>query len=143
MTAYGILWLVALIAFVVIECISYQLMSIWMAVGALSALISYGLGADFVVQFVIFIVVSVVLIILTRPFVNRFLNSKNEKTNVDNLIGKKSVVLSEIDNIKGIGTIKLNGIEWSARSDDGQIIEVGKVVSVVRVEGVKVIVKED
>lgn len=143
MTTYGILWLVAMIAFIVIEGISYQLMSIWMAVGAGAALVAHLLGADFVVQFVIFIVVSVALIIFTRPFANRFLNSKNEKTNVDNLLGKKAVVIAAIDNIKGTGTIKLGGIEWSARAEDESKISEGEIVEVVKVEGVKLIVRKE
>ena len=143
MTTYGILWLVSMIAFVVIECISYQLMSIWMAVGSGAALIAYFLGADFLVQFVIFIVVSVALIVLTRPFASKFLNSKNEKTNVDNVLGKHAVVIAEIDNIKGVGTIKLGGMEWSARSDDASKISEGEIVEVVKIEGVKAIVRKE
>ena len=64
------------------------------------------MGADFLVQFVVFIVVSIALIALTRPFASKFLNSKNEKTNIDNLLGKKGIVIKRIDNIKGTGTIK-------------------------------------
>lgn len=143
MTVYGILWLVAMIAFVVIECISYQLMSIWMAVGAGAGLIAYFVGADFLVQFVVFIVVSIALIALTRPFASKFLNSKNEKTNIDNLLGKKGIVIKRIDNIKGTGTIKLGGIEWSARAEDTNEIEEDEIVEVVRIEGVKAIVRKE
>lgn len=143
MTAYGILWLVAMIVFIIIECFSYQLMSIWMAVGALVALICHVSGADFFTQFIVFLIVSIVLVILTRPFVKRFLDSKNIKTNVDDVIGKSAIVTSEIYNLENKGTVKIGGMEWSARAEDNTKIEAGKVVKVLKVEGVKVIVKED
>ena len=143
MASYGVLWLLAMILFIVIECFSYQLMSIWMAVGALSALIAYGLGADFVVQFIIFIVVSLALIVITRPFAERFLNAKNTKTNVDSIPGKKAIVIKTIDNLKNSGTVKLDGMEWSAKSENGEIISEGEAVEILRVEGVKAIVRKE
>ncbi len=143
MTVYGILWIVAIIVFIVIECFSYQLMSVWMAAGALVALICHIAGADFFTQFMVFLIISIVLIILTRPFVKNFLNSKNVKTNVDDIVGKEAIVTDEISNLENKGTVKIGGMEWSAKAEDNKKIEVGVVVKVLKIEGVKVIVKED
>lgn len=138
----SILWLVAIIAFIAIECISYQLMSIWMAVGALAALIIYWFGGNFLFQFLTFTIVSILLIVLTRPFCKKFINSKTEKTNTDGIIGEKAVVISEISNIAGQGKVKINGMEWSARSDNDEVIKDGEIVEIVKIEGVKLIVKK-
>ena len=141
MISYGILWIVAVITFVVIECFSYQLMSIWMAAGALAALIAFWLGANFTVQFIIFAVVSILLIGLTRPFVKRFVNVKTEKTNTDGLVGKKAIVISEISNLENKGRIKISGMEWSAKADDDTKIADGETVEIIKIEGVKAIVR--
>lgn len=137
-----ILWLFAVILFVIIECLSYQLISIWMAFGATGALIACLLGGNFAVQFIVFAIVSVLLIILTRPFCKRFINAKAEKTNVDGIIGKKAIVIREISNTEGKGSVKVNSMEWSARSDNNEKISVGETVEIVKIEGVKLIVKK-
>ena len=137
----GILWTVAMIVFVAIECISYQLMSIWMAAGSLAALVAYFLGAEFITQFLIFIAVSIILIIATRPLSKKIINSKSVSTNVDSIPGKVGVAVKEIDNLKNTGTVIIDGMEWSARSVDESIILEGETVKVLEVRGVKVIVE--
>ena len=137
-----ILWLFAVILFVIIECLSYQLISIWMAFGAIAALIVCWLGGNFTVQFIVFAIVSVLLIILTRPLCKRFINAKTERTNADRIIGKKAIVISEISNIKNQGSVRVNGMEWSARSDNNEKISVGETVEIVKIEGVKLIVRK-
>ena len=138
---FGILWTVAIIVFVAIECISYQLMSIWMAAGSLAALVVYFFGADFFTQFLVFIAVSIILIAATRPLAKKALDTKNIKTNVESIPGSKGIVAIQINNLKNSGTVKLGGMEWSAKSFDGEIIPEGSVVEVIRVEGVKLIVE--
>ncbi len=138
----NVVWLIVMAVFIVIECFTYQLMSIWMAVGALAAVIANKLGADLTVQIVVFIVTSVVLIACTRPFFTKVIKTKNEKTNADNIIGKTAIVQSTIDNIKNTGTVKINGMEWTARTHDNSVVEAGETVEILCIEGVKVIVKK-
>ena len=135
---YSVLWLVSMIVFIIIECMSYQLMSIWMAAGAFAALITDVLGGTFMVQFVVFITVSIILIILTRPFAKKLINTRNIKTNLDSIIGKKGLVTEDIS--EGKGTVKIGGMEWSARADEA--IRQGEFVKVLKIEGVKVIVEK-
>ena len=138
--AYSVLWLAAVIVFILIECVSYQLMSIWMAAGALVALVANMFGFTFIVQFMVFIVVSIILIVFTRPLAKKLINARNIKTNVDSIIGKKALVTEDILNIENKGTVKIGGMEWSARADEK--IQKGEIVKVLRVEGVKVIVEK-
>lgn len=138
----SIVWLIVMVVFIVVECFTYQLMSIWMAVGALAAVIANKLGADLTVQIVVFVVTSVVLIACTRPFFSKVVKTKKEKTNADNIIGKTAVVQNTIDNLKNAGTVKISGMEWTARAEDNSVIEAGEAVEILRIEGVKVIVRK-
>ena len=136
-------WLAALVLFVVIEIATMGLTTIWFAGGALIALLLAMLDVSFYVQLGAFLVISIVLLVSTRPLAMKFFNQKRVKTNVDSIIGKQAIVIAEIDNLKEEGQVILNGMEWSARSyEEGKIIPAGAVVEVKEVRGVKVIVVE-
>ena len=139
---FAIYWLVALIVFLVIEAATLGLATIWFAGGALVALIAAMCGAGIVIQIVLFLVVSLVLLFFTRPFAVRFLNKDTLKTNVDRVVGMEGVVTEEISNLAGTGKVSLGGNTWTARTEsEGGIIPKETVVEVLRVEGVKLIVK--
>lgn len=139
---FAIYWLVALIVFLVIEAATLGLATIWFAGGALVALIAAMCGAGIVIQIVLFLVVSLVLLFFTRPLAVRFLNKDTLKTNVDRVVGMEGVVTEEISNLAGTGKVSLGGNMWTARTEnEGGAIPVGAVVTVLRVEGVKLIVK--
>ena len=136
-TAYlPVYWLIALVVFLVIEAATLGLATIWFAGGALVA------GAGIVIQIVLFLVVSLVLLFFTRPLAVRFLNKDTLKTNVDRVVGMEGVVTEEISNLAGTGKVSLGGNMWTARTEnEGGTIPVDAVVTVLRVEGVKLIVK--
>ena len=94
-------------------------------------------------QIAVFFVVSIVLLIFTRPLALKYMNKGVEKTNVDSIPGQKGIVTQTIDNLKAEGKVTIQGMEWSARSKDESVIEEGKVVKVAAVEGVKLIVEEE
>ena len=135
-----IMWVALLILFLVAEGATAAVTTIWFAVGSVVALIAALLGADVWVQIVLFAVVSVACLMALRPVLRKYLDPKKVKTNVDALIGTQGLVLEKIDNISGQGRVKLGGMEWSARSENGENIEKDAVVTVVRIEGVKVFV---
>ena len=136
-------WLAALAACVVIEIATMGLTTIWFAGGALVAVVLALLGVSFYVQTGAFLVVSIVLLVSTRSFAMKFFNQQRVKTNVDSIIGKKAIVLTEINNLKEQGQVSLNGMEWSARAyEEGCIIPAGAVVEVKEIRGVKLIVME-
>ena len=136
-------WLIALVTFVVIEIATMGLTTIWFAGGALIALILALMKVSFYVQSGAFLVISIVLLVCTRPLAVKFFNGKREKTNIDSMIGKQAIVIAEINNLREEGQVILNGMEWSARSyEEGHIIPAGAVVEVKEIQGVKLMVME-
>ena len=135
-------WLAAVVLFLVIEALVPGLVSLWFAIGALAALLSAVLGAPLWLQLVWFFVVSIAALLLTRPLVRKYVNGKVQPTNADSLIGKECVVTEAVDNIRSQGAVKIRGMEWTARAEaDGAHYAVGDVVTVVAIEGVKLIVR--
>ncbi len=137
----GIFWLVVIVAMAVIEIITLGLTTIWFAGGALVAFLASLLGANLLVQSILFVVVSVLLLAVTRPLAVEFLNKGRTKTNAESLIGKTAVVLQEIDNLKAKGMVSINGQEWSARASEEDGIPVETQVEIVEISGVKLLVK--
>ena len=142
MDNYLIFWLITFIVLLVCELVSSALVSIWFCGGALVAIVANLLSAPFLIQLIIFIVVSAVLLIITRPLAKKILKKDTLKTNVSSLIGKKAVVTKEIDNSECIGEINVNGQIWSARSFDDEIIKESSNVVIEDIQGVKAIVKQ-
>lgn len=138
---YAVIWLAALVILLLAEALTLGLTTIWFAGGALIALIAALVGANIWVQLGIFLAVSLILLIFTRPAALRYMNKSTLKTNVDSLTGEVGVVSERIDNLEATGKVKLNDVFWTARSEDGTVIEEGAVVEISRVEGVKLIVK--
>ena len=135
-------WLVAMIVLLIIEGIVPGLVSIWFAIGAFAAMISAIIGAPLWLQVLWFFAVSILTLCLTRPFAKKYVNSRATPTNADMLIGKECVVTEAIDNVLGTGAVTVGGKVWTARTEepDGKA-ETGKVMTVVKIEGVKLIVK--
>lgn len=136
------LWLVALVAFLVIELITVGLTTIWLAGGALVAFILAILGVNVWVQIIAFVVISFLLVYFTRPLAVKYLNPRRTRTNSDELIGETVKVIERIDNRAAAGRALARGMEWSARAvSDDMIIEKDALVKVLRIEGVKLIVE--
>lgn len=137
----GILWLILLIVLVIIECATVGLFTIWFAAGALAAGILSWFSVPFPLQIVVFFVVSIVMLVFTRPFAVKYINKDRVKTNVDSIIGKQGVVTKNIDNIKGEGQVVVQGMEWTARAEQDDLrLEVNQTVVIQSVSGVKLIV---
>lgn len=140
MTGWIWLWLAVLVASVVIETLTEQFVSIWFAPAAVVASILNLVGADIVWQFVAFAVVTVVGIFLLRDLVLKKISSSDSRTNIDAIIGEKCVVTERIDNFAGCGQAKVKGQIWSARgAHENDVFEAGEVLTVVAIEGVKLI----
>lgn len=140
-----IFWTIAIIVFMVVEASTAQFVSIWFAGGSFAALVSAIFEVSIPLQILIFVLVSGLLLIFTKKFVDRLKSPTAIKTNFDALIGQTAVVTEDISNPDGKGAAKLRGIEWSARSADDTKIEQGTYVTVKNIDGVKLIVaiKED
>ena len=137
-----IAWAIAFVFFVVCEiATSTALISIWFGIGALISMFCAIAGCSFAVQLIVFVVSSTVMLIATRPLAKK-LQGKRIDTNYELNVGQNAVVIEEIDNECGKGRVKLNGIDWEARSDDGSVIPTDTVVTVVKVNGAKLIVRK-
>ena len=136
----AIIWLVLMVGFLVAEAVTVTMVSLWFAAGALVALLVSLLHLKIWIQITLFVLVSGVLLACLRPMVRRHFTPRLTRTNVDAIVGTKGVVTIEIDNVCAAGQVKLNGMEWSARSADGSIIPAGTLIRVERIEGVKAFV---
>lgn len=135
-------WVAALVVFLIVEAVTAGLVSIWFVFGSLVALICAALGAAVWLQIFWFVIVSVATLVLTRPLVKRYVDSRSVATNADRSIGRAAVVTERIDNLAATGAVKLDGVVWTARStDDAAAIETGERVTVRAIEGVKLIVE--
>ena len=136
-------WLAVLIICLIIEGAVPGLVSIWFAFGALVALLVSLLKAPVWLQIAVFVVVSIAALFITRPLAKKYVNGRIQPTNADMLIGKDAIVTEDIDNILGKGAVKASGREWTARSESDDVgYRKGSLVHVVKIEGVKLIVKE-
>lgn len=138
----GIFWLAVILIMSVIEIITLGLTTIWFAGGALVAFLASLLGAGLLMQTILFIVVSVILLAVTRPLAVEFFNKGRIKTNAESLIGETAVVQQEIDNLRAKGMVSINGQEWSARSVDNEIIPNETLVEIMEISGVKLLVRK-
>ena len=136
-------WLVLLVVFVVFEAATVQLVSVWFALGALAALIAAICHGPAWLQITLFILVSAISFAVTRPLVKKFSTSKIQKTNADRCIGDTAVVTEEINNLEAKGLVKVDGNIWTARSENNDVIPAGEKVTVIKIEGVKLIVKKE
>ena len=135
-------WLIVFVVFAALELTTMGLTCVWFAVGALAGCVASLLGGNWIVQALVFIIVTVIVLIFVRPFALKFINNNAEKTNVDSMEGKTGKVLATIDNVNATGLIMVDGMDWTARSADGDVIPKDELVTVVSVEGVKAIVKK-
>ncbi|TCT14689.1 membrane protein implicated in regulation of membrane protease activity [Natranaerovirga pectinivora] len=136
------LWLIILVLSLLIEALTLGLATIWFAFGALAAWVLSLFGIHMAVQVTVFFVISFVMLYYTRPVAIKVLKIGKTKTNYESIIGKEGVVTEEINNLKGVGVVKVDGNTWTARGKTNEIIERDSVIKVAEVIGVKLIVEK-
>lgn len=136
------IWLGVVIVTAIIEFATLDMTSIWFTVGAVPPLIMAAIGGvGWEIQVVVFFCLSALLIIALRGLTKKFLfRNLNEKTNVDSFIGKEFRLLEDTD-FENVGSVKINGVVWSAVADNNENLSKGEVVEIVRVDGNKLVVK--
>ena len=138
-----VFWLVVLVVLVIIELLTMGLATVWFAGGAFIAAIAALFHAPIVLQVILFLFVSAILLLFTRPLAVKYFNKDRVRTNAESLVGRQAIVISEVDNLQGIGQVNVGGMEWSARTrTDGVKLPVGTVTTVLAINGVKLIVEE-
>ena len=136
------IWIIAAVAFLILEAVTVGLTSIWFALGALCAMVAAMLDAGLWLQIVVFLVTSAIALYFTRPLVKKHINGKVVPTNADAVIGMECRVTETIDNVAGTGAVYVGGKTWTARSMTDDIIPEGELVTAERIEGVKIIVSK-
>ncbi|MBO5413293.1 MAG: NfeD family protein [Clostridia bacterium] len=138
-----IFWLIIAGACFIIEMITIGFFIFWFGIGALLAMISSFIFPDNIfIQALVFTISSVSLLILTKPLVEKFTKKdKKLETNAYSIIGKKGIVVQDINPTFGVGQIKVSGEVWSAKTNDGAKIEKGSEIEVISIDGVKAVVE--
>lgn len=134
-------WLIVAGVFFVFEIITVGFLVFWLGIGALFAMITSIFTDNLIIQTAVFVVSSSILIPLTKPIADKFINKKDSiSTNSYSLIGKHGVVTMDINPIESTGQVKVNGEIWSAKTEDETSISKGTEVEILKIEGVKLVV---
>lgn len=141
MSTAVILWLCAVVVFVIAEAATVALVSVWFIGGAICALIAASLGAGAVVQLALFVGVSALLLAFAYPAARRRRAKKPERMNADRLAGQTALVTETIDAQLETGAVKVSGVLWTAKCRSGARIEAGQRVIIEQVEGAKLYVE--
>lgn len=142
MNNQALFWIALAVILGIAEACTINLVTIWPAISALFVAILAAAGVSQTVQSVIFIVVSAILLALTRPLAKRIMSKKSVATNADRIIGAEGIVIKRIDPIENSGQVKVMGQIWSAKTADGSAVEENEYITVTALEGVKVIVEK-
>ena len=136
------LWLLIILTLSVVEACTVQMVSIWFVAGAIAALVLSFFVPSALVQVCVFVVVTLLVLFLTKPLVKKALSFTKEDINLGRYVGKIGVVICEINNTLGEGQVKVLGSVWTAKSNNNSIIKVGENVKIEAINGVKLIVSE-
>lgn len=136
----AIFWLIVTIALVVIELFTLQFVAISFGVGSLLAFFTSLVGMSLTFQIIVFLVSAAVSTMIFMPMVKKFQVKRITRTNCDAILGLTGIVLQDICNIKSTGRVIVNGLDWSARSLNGEAIPKDAQVFIHAIDGVKVIV---
>ena len=135
------MWLIASGVFFIIEIFTVGFLIFWLGVGALIAMLISFLTSNIIIQTAVFVISSGLLIFATKPLVNKITKKEIVPTNVYSIVGKKGIVIEDIDWLTGTGQIKSEGEVWSAKTNEQINISKGTEVEIESIDGVKVIVK--
>lgn len=137
----AILWLIVIVVCIAVEIGTLGLTSIWFGGGALAAFVAALLSAPGWLQIILFIVISTLLLLFTRPFAVKVINKDAVKTNYESMVGRVGQVVEQIDNLRATGCVRVSGQDWTARAEaETEVISVDCQVVVQKIEGVKLIV---
>ena len=133
-------WFIAFVILLVIELVTVNLVTIWFAIGAVAAIITTIFTDSVLIQSIVFVVVSVIALLITKPLIKKLKKFEVEPTNSDRVIGKIGEVTKKIGRNK-YGEVKVYGNTWTASSK--QVINAGERVKVLSIDGVKLVVEKE
>ncbi len=138
----ALLWLLLFAVFLIAEAASSALISLWFAAGAIASMFIAFLGLPGWVQILVFLAVSGIVLLVAKPWIEKTVNQKTIKTNADRVLGALGTVTEEIDNLASNGRVSVFGQSWAARTEDDSVIRQGEKVRIIKIDGVKLIVKK-
>ena len=137
-------WLILAGIFVIAEIATVGFLIFWLSLGSLCAMLTSFFTDNIIIQTAVFVVTSVLFIFLTRPLAKKLAKTDNTLvTNAFSIIGKKAIVIKEINPTLGVGQIKIDGQVWTAKSTNEEIISEGTEVLILNIDGVKAVVSTD
>lgn len=136
------MWLIIAILFFIFEMMGPNFLVFWLGIGALITMIVSIFTDSLLIEIGVFVISSILLLFCTKSFAKKFNKNDTTPTNAYANIGKRGIVIQEIDPIKGVGQIKVNGEVWSAKSLTNEIIAKGELIQIVKIDGVKAIVEK-
>ena len=137
-------WLILAGIFVIAEIATVGFLIFWLSLGSLCAMLTSFFTDNIIIQTAVFVVTSVLFIFLTRPLAKKLAKTDNTLvTNAVSIIGKKAIVIKEINPTLGVGQIKIDGQVWTAKSTNEEIISEGTEVLILNIDGVKAVVSTD
>jgi len=134
------IWLIASGIFFTIEIATVGFLVFWLGIAALIAMVVSFFTSSLLIQTVVFVVSSSILLVFTKPIVDKYISKPGKPTNSSSLINKHGIVTADIDTIQGKGLVKVNNQIWSAKCSKGTTIPEGTEVEVIKIEGVKLVV---
>ena len=140
-TSAMLLWGALTLVFLLVEALTPQLLCIWFAAGSVAALVIAAVGLEFWVQVVAWILVSAAMVALMRPLSKKFQQRTAEHLDATRILGRHAVVVESIDPDRGVGQVRVDRAIWSAKSASGEPLAAGVRVKVVKIEGVKAVVR--
>ena len=135
-----VVWIGLIVLFSVIEASTVNLVTIWFIIGSLVAMAASLLGASVWLQITLCLVIAAALLLCLRPFVRKYVTPKRTATNLDMILGREAYIHDPVDNLRGTGSLKLDGKEWTVRSITNENLPEGTLVKIVKLEGVKLFV---
>jgi membrane protein implicated in regulation of membrane protease activity len=135
-------WIAVIVLSVFAEVNTAALVAIWFMPSALVATVLAFFKVPIYVQVLVFVVLSALFIVFSKVIFSKTLLPKHTPTNADSVIGEHAVVTEQVCNMENRGLVKVRGQIWSARSADGTLLEPGEIVSVISIEGVKLICRK-
>ena len=135
-----IYWLIIILMLSFVEIITINLVTIWFVASAAIALVVSLFTESFYIQFLVFGITGLLIMVLTRPILKKLLKKDETKTNLDRVVGMTGICTEEISNKNDVGEVKVDGKRWSAISSTK--IEKGDEVIITKIDGVKLIVKK-
>ncbi len=137
-----LIWLIIAILLIIIESTTFNLLTIWFAVGAIAAMFVSILFPELIwLQMFVFLGVSILMIVTIRNYAMKKLKASSLKTNVNSLIGKRVIVTQKIEEFQ-YGEVKVDGSYWTAKSLNNEVIDRDSIVEIIEVSGVKLIVRK-